>query len=486
MGQFPPLAGSNWVAGSHERMTQVILHGLQGEVTVAVKGKESTYNLAMPPQGGALTDEQIAAITTYVRSAWGNKGKPVTPKMVAAERKATAKRKQMWTQGEIEKAYPFPGQKKPALGKIENLIALVYEGKFGDLDDLRKAEPVTAEEEKEGYVTLRHAGDRKDNFGVVWTGEIVVPKPGVYIFEIDSDDGSAVHVGGKKVVELKGAGSLGRLTEGKIRLEKGRHDIKIEYFERMGGQDILVRWRGPGMKRVELSEPKKRKPKKPLPSIPIVAEVGEATIYRNFIQGTTARGIGVGYDRGLNVAFSADTMALELMWSGKFLDGGLHWTNRGRGNAKPQGDPVLLSSGPAFAILPTEKARWPEQYDAALKPQFLGYTLNAKKQPTFAYRLGNLEVTDFPEPKGGESVPGLARRITIEAGEGAPEQVMFQITNGNLVTRVGSGGFRIDERVFVQVGGKSAGKPILQNDQLLLPINLKRGKNEVFLNYTLD
>jgi mono/diheme cytochrome c family protein len=44
----------------------------------------------MPNFSGDLTDDQIAAVATYVRGAWGNKGGPVTAAAVTAERNAGA------------------------------------------------------------------------------------------------------------------------------------------------------------------------------------------------------------------------------------------------------------------------------------------------------------------------------------------------------------------------------------------------------------
>jgi len=41
------------------------------------------------PSWKHLTDEQLAAVLTYVRGSWGNSGTPVQPVLVAAVRKAT-------------------------------------------------------------------------------------------------------------------------------------------------------------------------------------------------------------------------------------------------------------------------------------------------------------------------------------------------------------------------------------------------------------
>lgn len=75
----PPLAGSDWVMGPVENLIRIQLRGLQGPITVS--GVE--YNLVAPMVPQAFqTDEQIAAVLTFVRNSWGNKASPVTPEQV--------------------------------------------------------------------------------------------------------------------------------------------------------------------------------------------------------------------------------------------------------------------------------------------------------------------------------------------------------------------------------------------------------------------
>ena len=68
-GIAPPLAGTRWASESEERLARIVLHGLRGSITVADK----EYNLEMPAMG-FFDDQDIAAILTYIRAAWG---KPV-------------------------------------------------------------------------------------------------------------------------------------------------------------------------------------------------------------------------------------------------------------------------------------------------------------------------------------------------------------------------------------------------------------------------
>jgi mono/diheme cytochrome c family protein len=82
-GVFPPLDGSEWVASEPRVVANILLHGINGEITVA----GNTFKGSMP-SFQQLGDAELAAVATYVRSAWSNKAAPVTPATFAAERKA--------------------------------------------------------------------------------------------------------------------------------------------------------------------------------------------------------------------------------------------------------------------------------------------------------------------------------------------------------------------------------------------------------------
>lgn len=90
---FPPVAGSEWVTGEPERLVKIILHGITGEIEVAGE----VYSGMMPPWGGTLKDADVAAVSTYMRSAWGHKASAVTAAEVAKIRAANADRKTPWT-----------------------------------------------------------------------------------------------------------------------------------------------------------------------------------------------------------------------------------------------------------------------------------------------------------------------------------------------------------------------------------------------------
>jgi len=101
-GQFPPLAGSEWVMSKDwhgdNHLVKIVLHGLHGPITV----KGNQYNNAMAPWGGVLNDDQISAVLTYIRNEWGNSAPPIPPEFVAKVRAESASRSEPWTQLELQ------------------------------------------------------------------------------------------------------------------------------------------------------------------------------------------------------------------------------------------------------------------------------------------------------------------------------------------------------------------------------------------------
>jgi mono/diheme cytochrome c family protein len=77
----PPLINTEYVKGDKTRLINVVLKGLQG---VEVEGE--VYDNPMPPFD-YLTDEELAAVLTYIRSNFTNKASAIKKEEVAAARK---------------------------------------------------------------------------------------------------------------------------------------------------------------------------------------------------------------------------------------------------------------------------------------------------------------------------------------------------------------------------------------------------------------
>jgi mono/diheme cytochrome c family protein len=96
-GQAPPFVNSEWVLGSPNRLIRIPLAGLAGPVQVA--GQQ--WNLAMPAMGATLSEDDLAAVLTYLRQSWGNKASAITPEQVKAVRAEVGNRSQPWTAAEL-------------------------------------------------------------------------------------------------------------------------------------------------------------------------------------------------------------------------------------------------------------------------------------------------------------------------------------------------------------------------------------------------
>jgi mono/diheme cytochrome c family protein len=69
-----------------------------------VKGQQ--YSSAMPPYGTGqeMSDAEVAAVVSYIRTSWGNSAGPVTAEQVAAVRKETAAHTGMMTEADLKAA----------------------------------------------------------------------------------------------------------------------------------------------------------------------------------------------------------------------------------------------------------------------------------------------------------------------------------------------------------------------------------------------
>lgn len=93
---YPPLRGSEIVHGDPAVLAKILLHGLEGKLEV----DGQVYNQVMPA-APVKSDEEIAAVLTYVRSAWGNSGSPVDAAFVAKIRDETKDRNRSFTTKEL-------------------------------------------------------------------------------------------------------------------------------------------------------------------------------------------------------------------------------------------------------------------------------------------------------------------------------------------------------------------------------------------------
>ena len=103
-GAFPPLAGSDYLAGDRNKVLSAAMFGLSGPITV----NGENYNGVMPSLGH-LSNDDLAAALTYVLNSWGNDYAAVSVAEVAAlrtelgqEDRAAGERHPGATEGEMK------------------------------------------------------------------------------------------------------------------------------------------------------------------------------------------------------------------------------------------------------------------------------------------------------------------------------------------------------------------------------------------------
>ena len=90
-----------------------MLKGLWGPLEI--NGQRLNPNNGVPPMiwfGGMLTDDEVAAVISYVRQSFGNDLPFVTPAQVAKIREKTKARSDFYMVEDIMKEHPIPGWEK--------------------------------------------------------------------------------------------------------------------------------------------------------------------------------------------------------------------------------------------------------------------------------------------------------------------------------------------------------------------------------------
>jgi len=199
----------------------------------------------------------------------------------------------------------------------------------------------------------------------------------------------------------------------------------------------------------------------------------EAVIYRNFIEGSGPRAIGVGYPEKANLSFDANDLRLALIWQGPFIDAAKHRDGRGAGFVPPLGyNVVKMPAGVPFAMLDNPGAPWPQAGGKKAGYQMRGYRLDAKRRPTFLYSYERVQIEDQPVAVPGELDPGLRRTLKLHADQPV-ETLWFRAWAGAKIEPQG-GGYLADGKVRLQFTLSGGAKPLLRqsggHSELLAPV----------------
>jgi len=338
------------------------------------------------------------------------------------------------------------GKRGPGLTGLKFQLFL---GSWQKLPKFSELKPHREGDVADGLVQIK-VDDYKSEFGLVFTGKLDAPKDGEYFFQLASDDGGRIYVDGRQVVDNDGIHPATKIHEGKVKLKKGAHEFRLEYFQAAANAELSATWRGPDFAITPLSKwqhpdmksvAKKGKKKDENTGMPLVV-AQEPIIYRNFITGAGNRAIGVGYPGNASIAWSTEAMNLAIAWRGAFIDAARHWNGRGGGAQPPLGFDVFrpAEASPPFAVL-TTGAPWPVLDKGARAEGYTwrGYELDAKRMPIFHYEWQGVKVSERYEVVG-DALAGEGKLVrTLKLDGKIPAGALFRVASAAKITPQGAG-----------------------------------------------
>ncbi len=359
--------------------------------------------------------------------------------------------------GKLTVAKPGPG--------LAGLKFQLFLGKWEKLPNFAELNPHREGDVSDNLVQLKF-DDYKNEFGVVFTGTLEAPRNGDYVFFLASDDGGQISIDGAPVVVFDGIHPAGPIREGKVKLTKGTHPFRLDYFQGAGQAQLFAGWRGPGFTNTPLSKwvhpdwktgGKKKKKEVETTGMPLI--VGkEPVIYRNFITGGGNRGIAVGFPGNASIVWSAESMNLALAWRGAFIDAARHWNSRGGGSQPPLGyDAFRPAELSAPLAVPAGDAPWPGVNKSGRAEGFTwrGYELDAKRQPIFHYEWQGVKVSEHFEVAGDALAAGgrLVRTLKLEGR--IPAGALFRVAGGEKITPQGADFLVENGRIAAEIANDS-------------------------------
>ena len=142
---------------------------------------------------------------------------------------------------------------RPALMKIKKMPGVRYNYFEGSWDSLPDFQSIDIK--SKGIISNFDISIRKQNdfFAFMFEGLIYIKEEGIYSFYTDSDDGSRFYIGDRVVVENDGLHSMSEAS-GSVALSSGYHPFRVTYFEKGGGNQLIVSYEGPNITKQAIPE----------------------------------------------------------------------------------------------------------------------------------------------------------------------------------------------------------------------------------------
>lgn len=137
------------------------------------------------------------------------------------------------------------------INNTNGIVAKYYESPTRSLSEVNLNSVIPTKQNVVYSFDLNSIIERTDNFIVLYETELEIIVAGEYTFYTESDDGSRLYIDNKLIVDNDGYHAK-REAAGKIKLEKGKYFLQIQFFEATGAEFLSVKYEGPGFKKIPI------------------------------------------------------------------------------------------------------------------------------------------------------------------------------------------------------------------------------------------
>lgn len=175
-------------------------------------------------------------------------------KPLTFKKSTTVKAKTYWSKEKPSFTTTFTCEKGKLTAPVKSanfssgLTLKYFEGEWEKMPDFTKLLPQARHTVEKIDLAL---SPKSEDFALVFDGFINIKTDGVFTFYTNSDDGSRLLVASKLVVDNDGLHGMNEVS-GKIALKAGYHQIRIEFFQHLGGVGFECNYSGPKLEKQAL------------------------------------------------------------------------------------------------------------------------------------------------------------------------------------------------------------------------------------------
>lgn len=369
--------------------------------------------------------------------------------------------------------------------KVANLT---YQYKTGSFETA--ADVLDAAVQAEGSLDRVHLGMLRETgeIGVVYNGTVHIPESGDYYFDVRTDGGHLLMLGGTVISEANDSNRRYHRNAATVPLQQGEQSFELVYFRgARGGQPAVgIFAEGPDVELHNLHDAAA------LPTgtqnIPLLVEPsGRPYVMHGFMnmdERVRTNTAAVGYPEGVNFAFDQNGGALMKIWKGDFVNAATMWVGRGGNNLSLNEDAAItLGGAPSIAKINGREDAWPSTLREEANYRFQNYRFLDNGRIAFSYEIENTTVTDLIYP--GDDGKLLRRTVTFENVPETTGQGLFvRVATGSQIERLPNNNYQVDDKTYyVKLNEGSARiRTVGERQELLIPVE---SAEETTIDYSL-